>query len=278
MIKEREILKVLFYIDRYGNSITADYFELEFVEFAKLLLYLKESGLIQGVEAYYADDTIYNLDIDNIRITLDGMEYLKKISNEINKNVLENLYENRFDKPLTVAIIKKSLFIHFKNIEVEAYLKLLKDRGFVKAEKQRIPAMKTGNQTIAPASMQERYRITDKGIQFVENDFKEEKRTYEPRTTLNINGGMVNFGIIHNLNYNYIDELKIAIPQSDIREEIERYFEEIKAVTDEENINKGKIITIFKKISSKLVEKGLDKSIDKVLEIGWMYIMAQMMK
>ena len=89
---------------------------------------------------------------------------------------------------------------------------------------------------------------------------------------------MVNFGTIHNLNYNYIEELKVAIPQTDIREEIERYFEEIKDVTAEENINKGKLTSIFKKISRKLAEKGLDKSIDKVLEIVSMYVMTQIMQ
>ena len=82
-------------------------------------------------------------------ISFEGIEYLKKFTDEINRNILEILYENRFNKTLTVTTIKKGTFIRLKNKEVEAYLKLLKDRGYVKVEKERIPAIKNGNKTIS---------------------------------------------------------------------------------------------------------------------------------
>lgn len=58
MVNEREILKVLWYVRSYGSNISEVYFELEFVEFAKLLLFIKETGLIKGVEALYADNPL----------------------------------------------------------------------------------------------------------------------------------------------------------------------------------------------------------------------------
>lgn len=279
-MKKRIFLNVLWYVNNSGENIKKEFFNLEFEQYAKLLLDIQEEGLIKGVEALYADNTIYELNIENISITLEGIEYLKKMNEEIQKNILEILYENRFEKSLTHGRIKNRVFTHLKHNEIEAYLNLLKDKGYIKEEKKRIPAFKNPvNKSFnTPASTQEFYRISVEGTEFVENNFMKKEKEYASRTIFNINGGVVNFGTIHNLNINYEEELKAIIPESNVREEIEKYFEEIKAVTAEENINKGKLASIFKKIGEKAVEKGLDKVADKLLDIGWVYAMTQIMQ
>lgn len=279
-MKERIFLNVLWSVDSSGKNIEKEFFNLKFEQYAKLLLDIQEEGLIKGVEALHADDTICELNIENINITLEGIEYLKKMDEEIQKNILEILHENRLKKSLTNGQIKKEVFTHLKHNEIEAHLNLLKDKGYIKEEKIRIPAFKSHvNKSFnTPASTQKKYRISPDGIEYVENNFKKKEKEYATGTIFNINGGVVNFGTIHNLNINYTEELKSIITEPTVREEIEKYFEEIKAVTAVENINKGKLNSIFKKIGEKAVEKGLDTVTDKLLDVGWVYAMSQIMQ
>lgn len=279
-MKERIFLNVLWSVDSSGKNIEKEFFNLKFEQYAKLLLDIQEEGLIKGVEALHADDTICELNIENINITLEGIEYLKKMDEEIQKNILEILHENRLKKSLTNGQIKKEVFTHLKHNEIEAHLNILKDLGYIKEEKTRIPAFKsqTNKYLSTPASTQKKYRISPDGIEYVENNFKKKEKEYATGTIFNINGGVVNFGTIHNLNINYTEELKSIITEPTVREEIEKYFEEIKAVTAVENINKGKLNSIFKKIGEKAVEKGLDTVTDKLLDVGWVYAMSQIMQ
>lgn len=258
-----------------SGEIKEDYFGLDFEQYAKLLLSIQREGLIKGVSHMNADDSIYYLHTDDISLTLQGVEYLKNINEEVQKNILEILYENRFDMSLTSGQIRHKIFIHLRNPEIDAHLNLLKDKRYLIEETEKIPGVK--GKFSSPASTQKRFRISPQGIAFVESGFKPIEKAIAPRTVFNINGGVVNFGVIHSLTINYPEELKTLIPESSIREEIEKYFEEIKEITSEKNIDKGKLTKVIKNMADKAVEKGLDKVLDKLLDVGWLYALNHIM-
>lgn len=188
-MKERIFLDVLWYVNNHDENIKKEHFNLEFEQYAKLLLDIEEEGLIKGVEALYADNTICELNIENISITLEGIEYLKKMDEEIQKNILEILYEDRFEKSLTHGQIRKEVFTHLKHNEMEAYLNLLIEKGYIKVEPAfKNPANKSFNTS---ASIQVVYRISVEGTELVENNFKKKEKESASRTIFNINGGVV---------------------------------------------------------------------------------------
>jgi len=198
---------------------------------------------------------------------------------EIQNNILDILYNNRSKGNLTDSQIQRKVSAHLSYTETVAHLNLLKDKKCIVEEKIKIPAIKNRVKYLSvSASTQKEYRISVQGIELVENNFKKKEKENATRTTFNISGGVVNFGTIQNLNFNYAEELKVLIPVSDVREEMEKYFEEIRVVASQENINKGKLGSIFKKIREKAAEKGLDKVTDKLLDVGWLYAMTQIMQ
>jgi hypothetical protein len=280
MTRERLILKYLYYIEAMPQEINNELFDMSFEDYAKNLLRIQKDGLIQGAVPLYADNTIYVLNINDLNITTVGIEYLKRINEEIIKNILEVLHANQFDKSFSDNQIRRELFIHLNHKEMESFLHNLVKKKLIDKEVKKIPAYKdTFNpKSSVPASTQQKYRISVKGAEYIENDFQDKVSEHKPQlhAVFNISGGIVNFGSIQNINY--VEELKAIIPQDTVREEIEKYFEEIKAVTDEENISKSKLTSTFKKIGEKAVEKGLGKVVDKILEIGWAYAMTQIMQ
>ncbi|MDD3200209.1 MAG: hypothetical protein PHE94_00700 [Eubacteriales bacterium] len=193
------------------------------------------------------------------------------------KNILEILYTMRYDKTQSESKIRKSLFLSLIPHEVLAHINLLVDKQLIKEERERIAAFKSKDKRFnIPAHTNITYRISDKGIKLYQNDFIEPERPYQPKTIFNISGGVVNFGTIHNLNINYIEELKVLIPEEDKRRDIEEYFNEIHEVAKNENIEKRRLKEIFNKLSSKIAEKGLDKIGDKLIDLLWLYFISNM--
>ncbi len=278
MVNERDILKILWYVEQYGQNINNELFELPFEDYAEALSYVQGEGLIKGVGIERADDTVHELDTENISLTTLGIEYMKRIPDEIEKNILEVLNVNSHDGSLRSSQISNELFIPLSNAELKAYLKLLIDKDDIKEEIEKAQSFKSpfDKKCNTPIPDSKKYRISAKGIEFVKNNFQAKAKEYAPATVLNISAGIVNFGTIQNLNY--IEELKEIIPEPDVREEIEKYFEEIKMITAEENVSKSKLATAFKKIGEKLAEKGLDRITGELMNFAWAYVMAQIMQ
>ena len=193
MIREQLILKVLYILDK-GDILDEGHFQMELEDFTKLLLSMQKDNLIRGVNPFYADDTVYSLDMEGISITTNGIEYLKRIHEEILKDILKELYDNRFKKGLVPAAIRKELFIRLKVNEVEAYLNTLVEKTYVKAKTVKPIEFKgpRNNKFKFTSNPYYEYWITDNGAAYYESDFQETIKRKAETNTYNISGNQVN--------------------------------------------------------------------------------------
>ncbi len=198
MEKEKPILKCLYLIDKYSSLDPSD-LDMEFNEFASLLIDMQEDGLIRGISPLYADDEISELDYEDVKITVRGIDYLKRIHGEIQNDILKELYNNRFKKGSTPATIRKAIFVHLKENEIEAYLKALKENKFVRTETIKVPALRNpiSKKVTFSASTYLEYWIAEDGMKYLENEFQEVEKIHMPHTYYNISGNQVNIANDH---------------------------------------------------------------------------------
>lgn len=280
MNRDRLILKILYHAKINPILLSERTFDMEFSEYANFIFDIQKDSLISGMLPLIENDKTIGLDTTNFKIEPKGLELLEKIDDEVQRNILEVLKENQFQKSLTTSQVSKKLFIPLHHNVLESYFHVLCKKGYVDREVEKIPAIKIPLKSpySSSASTEERFRISIKGVEYIEREYKEIPKVQIPHTVFNINGGVVNFGTIHNLSIDYVEELKAIIPEHAIREEIEKYFEEIKLIVAEKNINKGKLVSVFEKIREKAFEKGLGILTDKVIDIGWVYAMSQILQ
>jgi len=85
MKQEELIFQIL--RDINTNSGVMDYtaYKVDIETFGRTIQMLLDDGIVKGAGVFWADDTVKELVTDNIRLTLNGISYLKELENNFNK-------------------------------------------------------------------------------------------------------------------------------------------------------------------------------------------------
>lgn len=212
MNREQLLLTILNCLDN-GDMLSVDDFNMELGELTNVFLSMQKDGLIQNVAPLYADNKVYFLDMERISLATNGIDYLKRLPQEVQKNILQTLHDNRFSGSLSISKIRKKIFLNFHKREIEAYLKILKDKGYVIIETKK--AFHNKETKFAPVAESE-YRISEQGAIFVENGFEETIDHSIAANVYSISGSQINIAsdqatIIatqkNGINYEELDNL-----------------------------------------------------------------------
>ena len=174
MDREKQIMIVLNHLNDLNTNFNQNSLGLSLEQFASLIKGMQQDNLISNICIQYADNKPYYINLEDARITVNGIEYLKNINIIIENDILQILYDNMYESALSDGSIKKDLFIHSKSKVVESYMKVLINKDLVYIEKKRVAGYKhpTNKEFNTPATTIEKFRISQNGIKYVENGFK----------------------------------------------------------------------------------------------------------
>lgn len=265
MDREKQIMTVLDHLNDSNTNFNENSLGLSIEQFASLIHGMQEDNLIDNIYIQYADNVPYYINLEDARITVNGIEYLKNINIIIENDILQILYDNRYDSDLSDGKIKREVFIHLRHKEIEAFIKILIDKGLINIEKKRVAGYKhpTNKEFNTPATTIEKFRISQKGIKYVENGFKnnednnfativKDKITEIADTTAQMNQSLNSIARTFEITLNAMG----AQHQKSIQKQIEtdRLLEEyIELLKSREPEKENKIISFLSKLSGDLV-------------------------
>ena len=230
--REKLILKLLIsfnegFVNIY-NSLNMD-----FQEYVKLIQEMEMEKLIQDVGIVYAGDEVCELVPTNITVTPEGIKYLHNIENEIQKNILEVLYENKFTQTMNGTQIRRGLFLSLNILEVESQLNILIRNDLVESEQ--------GANGIG-------YKLSQKGISSAKEGYDE--------------NGLIkhSFPAVRDLKIGIEAMINEKVSDRVIKKDIKTYLNELMVVASKEKIDKIRLKEIFNKIASKGFDEVTDAS------------------
>lgn len=262
MDREKQIMLVLNNLNDNNTNFKEEQLELNITQFASLLVSMQEDNLINNVNILYADDMPYYINLKDIRITMKGIEHLKGLNKIVENDVLQILYDNRYSSSLSDGQIRKEVFIYLSHKEIEAYINLLKGKDFITIEKNKTPAYKhpTNKGLNTPSRTYETFRISQKGIYYVENGFKDnikhdivtEKIIEIADTTTQINQSLNSIARTFDMTLNAMGAQHQKSIQKQIESDklLEQYIELLRS---KEPGKENKIISFLTKLSGDLV-------------------------
>jgi sulfur relay (sulfurtransferase) DsrC/TusE family protein len=189
---------------------------------------------------------------------------------QIEKDVLQVLYESKGDRPMSTGMIRAALAHNHQIIvkvpEIEYALGNLKRRKLVRSKKSPAIKVKGPDQWDIPA--QDMFEIDIPGVDCVKNDYviQPKEQSYGGHSSVLINNGQLVFGSLTNVEINVfelINELNIDLST---KNEIMDIFNEIQKEVKSDQINKSKVKDLFKRLADKGATKIAEAAVSELIK------------